>query len=405
MLSMADMEVLQLAADNAIIDLETCKKKVTAMKKKELLDKHPYSIWQGNDGFWRSYLPDDSKKIGRRLIKRKEKSDLEKIIIECYREKEENPTIKELYEEWVGEKLRRESISITTKNRYDRQFKECMKEFGRKRIRSIEESDIEEFILDCIHEYSLTQKGYSNLRTLIYGIFRKAKKKKYVNFSITQVIQDMELSKKAFRRKKQDDSTLVFSESEEYKIFKYIEQSGIDSINLGILLLFKTGLRPGEMAALKKTDIGDNYVSIDKTEIRFIDDTGKSIYKVSDSTKTPEGTRKVVIRDDSLWILDRIRTMSYSNKEWVFEKNGERLKTYNFSQRLETICKHLGIPNKSLNKIRKTYATQLIEAGIPDTIIIKQMGHRNISTTQKYYLKNRTNLQERAAILNSASGL
>lgn len=405
MVSRTDMEILQLAANNGIIDFEMCRRRVAAMKRKELLEKHQFKIWQGTDSYWRTYLPDNSKKTGRRLVKRKEKSDLEKILIGYYREKTENPTVKELYEEWIGEKIKRENISITTKNRYDRQFKECITEFGQKRIRSIEENDIEEFILDCIHEHALTQKGYSNLRTLIYGIFRKAKKKKYVNFSITQVIQDMDLPKKAFRRKRQDDSALVFSEGEKAKIFEYIKQSELDSINLGILLLFETGLRPGEMAALKKTDIRDNYVSINKTEIRFIDDNGNSIYKVNDSTKTPEGTRSVVIRDSALWILDKIRTMSRTNREWVFEKNGERLKTYNFSQRLETICKRVGIPNKSLNKIRKTYATQLIEAGIPDTIVIKQMGHRNISTTQKYYLKNRTNLQERAAILNSASGL
>lgn len=44
-------------------------------------------------------------------------------------------------------------------------------------MKSIEGFDVEDFILQAIHEHELTAKGYSNLRTLIYGIFKRAKKK------------------------------------------------------------------------------------------------------------------------------------------------------------------------------------------------------------------------------------
>ena len=102
--------------------------------------------------------------------------------------------IEEIYNEWIEGKLQREEISRATKNRYDRQYRESMTEFGKRRIKSIDECDIEDFVLQAINEHSLTQKGYSNLRTLIYGIFKRAKKRKLVDFSITEVISYIEIS-------------------------------------------------------------------------------------------------------------------------------------------------------------------------------------------------------------------
>lgn len=41
-----------------------------------------------------------------------------------------------------------------------------------------------------------------------------------------------------------------------------------------------------------------------------------------------------------------------------------------------------------MHKARKTYATKLIDAGISDKLIIRQMGHTNISTTDAFYYFN-----------------
>ena len=67
----------------------------------------------------------------------------------------------------------------------------------------------------------------------------------------------MEISRKAFRRNQQPDEALVFSEEETDQIIQYIISSQLDLINLGLLLAFKTGVRPGELAALKKEDLLD----------------------------------------------------------------------------------------------------------------------------------------------------
>lgn len=396
-------DILQYALSNGIINIEDVQEKIAMREREELLSKHPYKVWEGKDGKWYTYLPDEEK--GRVLKKRNNKIDIDIAIIDYWKRETENPTVKDIYQEWINNKLNREEISNATKNRYDRQFNESMSVFGKRRIKSVTPFDIENFILNIIYEKSLTQKGYSNLRTLIYGIFRRAKKMGFISYSISEVIQDMEISRKIFRKTNKDDSELIFMQDEVPKIIKYIctiEKN--DILSLGILLLFKTGLRPGELAGLEWQDVYGNNIHVCRTEIRYSTDSEKNIYTVRNFPKTEAGIRNVIIPDNAIWIIKEIRRINPFGK-YVFEKNGERIKTYQFSQKLETICRRTGIKVKSLNKIRKTYGTILIDANVDESLVISQMGHTNIKTTKTYYYKNRRNEKEMAEIINKVSSL
>lgn len=120
-----------------------------------------------------------------------------------------------------------------------------------------------------IHECNLTPKGFSNFRTLIYGIFKFARKKRLVDFSITEVMGDIEVSRKAFRRIIKTDEEQVFMEDELPKVTDYLEQNQ-DILNLGILLMFKTGLRIEELAGLKKCDVSCNVIHVNRTGNTFV---------------------------------------------------------------------------------------------------------------------------------------
>ena len=89
-ISMSDAELLKFAIENGMIDTALVQEKIEMQKRKEILDKHPYSIWQGNDEKWRTYLPDEEK--GRVLKKRKSKNEIEDVIIEFYKQIEDNET-------------------------------------------------------------------------------------------------------------------------------------------------------------------------------------------------------------------------------------------------------------------------------------------------------------------------
>ena len=394
--------VLQYAVDHDMLDVQYVQDQIEMLKREELLKKHPYKIWQGKDGKWRTYLPDEEK--GRNMKKRNTEAEIEDLVAEYWKEKLENPTVRELYDEWITDKLKRKEIVKETRDRYNRQFDESLQEFGKRRIKTIAEFDIEDTILNAIYEHDLTAKGYSNLRTLFYGIFKRAKKKKMVDFSITEVIADMDISKKSFRKVIKTDEELIFSEDETDEVINYIMESDLDILNLGILLYFKSGARPGELVALKPEDVMGRVLHIRRTEIFYKGDDGKNIYEVRDFPKTAAGIREVILPSSSEWILKEIRKLNPFG-EYLFERNGERIRTYTFTSRLKTICRKLGIVKKSLNKIRKTYGTILLDNGVEESLVIAQMGHTDIKTTKRYYYRNRKNLQQKSEVIDKVSGL
>lgn len=394
-------EILQYAIDNDMIDSVFIQEQIKMQRNEELLSKHPYKIWEGKDGKWYSYFPDKEK--GRVLRKRNTEELIKDEIIAYWKKQESNPTISDIYSEWINGKVQREEITKATRDRYNRQYEQCFLDFGKHKIKSISEYDIEEFVLDTIYNCKLTQKGFSNLRTLILGIFKLARRKRLVSFSISELMNDMEISKKLFRRNVKSDDEQVFTTDELPKVLDYLKENP-DIVNLGIFLLFKTGLRIGELAALKKTDITQNVIHISKTEIHYSDDAGNIVYEVRDSPKTEAGIRDVVVPDSGLRILNRIRLLNPFG-EYLFERRGKRIRTYVFRERLRNICRKLDITMKSPHKIRKTYGSILIDNNVQESLVINQMGHTDIKTTKKHYYRNRMNYTEKKNIINHVADL
>ncbi len=47
-----------------------------------------------------------------------------------------------------------------------------------------------------------------------------------------------------------------------------------------------------------------------------------------------------------------------------------------------------------MHKARKTYATKLINGGVDESLVIKQMGHTSIDCTKNYYYFNNKSAEE-----------
>ena len=400
-ISMSDAELLKFAIENGMLDAALVQEKIEMQKREELLKKHPYAIWEGKDGKWYTYLPDEKRKRVPR--KRKSYAEIENIIVEYWKEQQENPTVEDVFCEWLNAKLGREEISKSTYDRYKVQFEQCFKKLKGKKIKLITEYDIEEFILNIVHELKLTQKAFSNFRTLIYGIFKHAKKRKLIQFSITQVVADIEISRKNFRKDEKSDDEQVFMIDELPKVIDYLSENG-DIINLGLLLIFKTGLRIGELSALKSVDIDGTVIHVNRTEIRYKGDDKKMVYEVRDFPKTDAGVRDVILPDKYAWVIKKIKLLNPFG-EYLFERDGERIRTYIFRTRLYTVCKNIQSKKKSPHKARKTYGSILIDSGVPESTVINQMGHTDIKTTKEHYYKNRRSIGQIRDEINKVSGL
>lgn len=101
--SMSEAELLQFAIENGMLDTALVQEKIEMQRKEELLNKHPYSIWVDKKGIWHTYLPDKEK--GRITRKRCSFEEIQNLIVEYWKEQDENPAIKDIFEEWIESKL------------------------------------------------------------------------------------------------------------------------------------------------------------------------------------------------------------------------------------------------------------------------------------------------------------
>lgn len=94
---------LNYLIDSGIIDLPNIQSIIEMKKRQELLNNHPYKIWEGSNGKWYTYLPDEEK--GRILKKKSTKKDIEDVVIVYWDEIINSPTIEEIFNEWNDYRL------------------------------------------------------------------------------------------------------------------------------------------------------------------------------------------------------------------------------------------------------------------------------------------------------------
>ena len=397
----SDKELLNYALENGIIDRSTIQTKIEMNERKKYIEKHNYSIWHGKDGKYYTYLPDEKSKRGKKLVKRASEKLLEDSIINYYKSAEFEPTVESVFNMWIDDKLKYNEITKQSYDKYKTNFKRFCSGLSKKKIRYIDEDGLEYYIKNTISKLNLTSKAYSDMRLLIKGIFKYAKKHGYTNLSITNFLGDIDISKRSFKKVHIDPRDKVFFDYEEKQIENYILKESDTIIGLGILLSFKTGLRAGELAGLRWSDIQDNKIRVSSTEIRYKDDDGNYIFEVREFPKTDAGFREVILTKSAQNIIKRIKRLNPFN-EYVFVKNGKRVKGQAFTRRLYTICDNLHMNRRSLHKARMTYSTKLIDGNVPESVIINQMGHTDIETTKRYYYYNNKTQEEMESAIDFA---
>lgn len=401
MKNLNNFELLNFAIENGMIDADTIREKIEMNERKKYLEMHKYEVFFGKDGSYHTSVPDNTKKNGRRAIKRKTKESIEDAIVEYYKDFETEPVFEAVFKKWIESKLKYGEIEKQTADRYETDFYRFFSDIKHYKISFFSESDLEDFIKTSIHERNLTAKGWANLRLLINGMFKYAKKQGYTQISITNFMGDLDLSKKSFRRNVKTSEESVFTDDEINKIMRYIDSAEPSIINLGVVLAFQAGLRAGELSALKWSDLKGNVLSVNKTEIRYKDKDGHYVFEVRDFTKGEIGHRKVILTDIGVEAIKRAHMLNPFG-EYLFMENAERIKGKAFTVKIEKICRYVGIKPRSIHKARKTYGTKLLNAGLNEKIIENQMGHTDIATTKGYYWFNNSTEDEIKTLVSNA---
>ena len=403
-------EILQYALENNIIDFTYVQEQIEMKKREEILKQHTHKVWEGKDGYWHSYLHDETKSKGRKPIKKKQLKDLEDVIIAYYNEhkvddskivnENRNLTLKDVYPEWLQYK------SLHTKaSSYIKRITSDWKKFYMNDpiidvpIRSFTKQSLDMWAHRMVKDLDLTKKQYMNMSHIIRDCLNYAESAGYIEENMFLKIH---INPKLFRKvKKKDPSTQVYTEDEQTKIleeaWKDFQKDLNDTTPLAVMLAFFIGTRPGETVAIKESDICGNYLNIQRMESGVFETKDGIVYsrvsvEVVEYTKSEAGERQIIVPTYGMRVIEiakEINRYNHTNGGYLFNKNGKPIKETAVSWRLQKYCNHLGIKYRSPHKIRKTYISALIDDGVNIDTVRRLAGHEDEKTTYGSYCYDR----------------
>lgn len=189
-------------------------------KRKEMLEKHPYALWEGKNGKWYTYLPDKQKE--RVLKKRQTKQAIEDLVVEYWSNSVKDETVEEAFGEWNHYKLKLNKILASTFTRNQQIFERHFQQLAKKKVCELTPMEIESFLEKEIAEKHLTAKAFSNLKGLTKGILKRAKKRGLISFNVENIFLEMDVSDRDFARTIKEDCQEIFDEVEMEKIEQYL---------------------------------------------------------------------------------------------------------------------------------------------------------------------------------------
>ena len=179
----------------------------------------------------------------------------------------------------------------------------------------------------------------------------------------------------------------ILSNKEKQKLEKYcIQQNDLKS--LGILICLNTGLRVGEVCALRweNVDFETRRIHVEKTIERIYSKEENKTIVIIDTPKSITSVRTIPINSKLYNILKQIRGKS-KKTDFVLTGSSEHyVEPRNYPYHFKEILKRSKVKKYKFHTLRHTFATNCIEAGMDIKSLSEILGHADVSITLNIYV-------------------
>lgn len=248
--------------------------------------------------------------------------------------------------------------------------------FGEKD--SLPEQSVQSFVLEKI-ECGLSVKSIKDILIVLKMVMKFGVKNEWMNYYEWDIKYPTNSANKELE---------VLSVSNHRKILDHI-QSHFTFTGLGIYISLSTGLRIGEICALKWNDINitEGTITVSRTieRIYMVEGEKKHTELVINSPKTKNSCREIPMSKELLAIVKPLKKI-VNDDFYVLTNDEHPTEPRTYRNYYNGLMEKLGIPKLKYHGLRHSFATRCIEAGCDYKTVSVLLGHSNISTTLNLYV-------------------
>lgn len=188
----------------------------------------------------------------------------------------------------------------------------------------------------------------------------------------------------------------IFEKSDQVALINSL-QSNICHKNFGILLTIHTGLRIGELCALRWSDINFDaqLLHINKTMIRTYTKEDGSKLNIT-APKTRSSIRTIPLNK---WIMQYAVLLRGNDNEYIITGKEKHIEPNKYRLYYNRQLKDLDLPHRKFHSLRHTFATRCIECGCDYKSLSELLGHSNVSITMNLYVHPQLELKRKCVEL------
>lgn len=255
--------------------------------------------------------------------------------------------------------------------------------FGNVSLKNINSVMVNEFVLgklDC-GTGGLAPKTVRDIYTILKSVLKYAEQE----YGVACVCQNS-VAPKCLKNESQVLTREAWKRLEQY-LFTHQE----DYRNLGILLSLYTGMRLGELCALKWKDIsikkGTLQVSHTLQRIQdFSSRDGRRTKVVYDRPKTRQSIREIPIPRFLLEILYYHSRQVSPDTFFLTGSHTKYVEPRNYQYYFQMLLKQIELPRIKFHSLRHSFATRCMETGFDMKSLSEILGHANVNITMSCYI-------------------
>ena len=234
-----------------------------------------------------------------------------------------------------------------------------------------------------ISKIDYSQSTIRKIVLILRQCFKEAKKRKII---IENPMEDVKMPKSRQKPRK----VRAFTVDEQKKFLNVLMNEQTRYTDQMLISIF-TGMRMGEVNALRIEDFNMrfNVINVDKTIAKG--KYGEAF--INDNAKTEAGNRQIPINSMVKPVIERIIKNYQPTKDgYLFHtSSGSLVATSVANTEFKRIIKRYEIVDPdvkgdiTMHSLRHTYATRMIESGMPPKVLQNLLGHTDISVTLNTY--------------------